>query len=105
MLIHLLNEEHLNLVSCEVTLGGDANVIGIGPTVARASETFDLCDRLASESTGPRRVINNDTVTFKTPSSRFWRPTQSDTVADNGTWPGNCKFKIAAEAGATNSAW
>jgi hypothetical protein len=45
MLIHLLNEEHLNLVSCEVTLGGDANVIGIGPTVARASETFDLCDR------------------------------------------------------------
>ena len=103
MLIYLLNEEHLNLVSCEVTwvVMRMLSVLGrLLPELARLS-TFAIA--LHRNHQGPQSD-KNDTVTFKTPSSCFWCPTQSDTVADNGTWPGNCKFKIAAEAGATNSA-
>ena len=102
MLIHLLNQQFQALVSSEVTVDGDANVIGIGPIVARASETFDLRNRIGVEIGKKRGLKSGDHVTFRTAGGRYWRP-MADTIADNGTFLPNCQFKIYRSSGRTGS--
>jgi hypothetical protein len=99
MLIHLVNEEHHALVSSEVTISGDANVIGVGPLLARASETFELCNAYGGQMFESPGLKSGDHVTLRTAGGKYWRPLSSDAIGDNGTFAPSCRFQISRSGG------